>query len=96
MIELIDKKEVLKIIDESGDLGEAHGSINYNCNPILTIPSNPTNGDMIKALYPSVVIRVVTDSQIGISFFNDQSEITWIPMDWWRAPYREENNDAKH
>ena len=47
-----------------------------------------TNGDVIKAMFPSVVIRVVIESQIGISFFDSQNEINWIPIDWWNAPYK--------
>ena len=57
-MELINKEEVLKIIDEAGDTGEAHGDINCNCNVILTIPDNPTNGDILKAIFSSASVEV--------------------------------------
>lgn len=63
--------------------------------PVLTIPENPTNGSLVKSMFPSVVIRVVTESQIGISFFDNQNEITWIPIEWWNAPYRMESEDKE-
>ena len=51
---------------------------------VLTIPDNPTNGDMIKALFSDVhyvlasqgTPRVVTN--LGASF----------DLDWWNAPYK--------
>lgn len=55
----------------------------------IPIPKDTTNGNIIKSMFPSVVIRVITESQIGISFFDNQNEITWIPIEWWNAPYKE-------
>jgi len=86
MIELIDKKEVLKIIDESGDLGEAHSSINYNCNPILTIPNNPTNGDMIKAIFRHIKGSVLTDhKEVMVVSYKDF-------INWLNAPYKSDSD----
>ena len=54
----------------------------------IELPENATNGDMIRAIFPSIVIRVITESQIGISLFDNQNKITWIPIEWWNAPYK--------
>ena len=60
---------------------------------VLPIPNNASNGDVIKDIFPECVLRVVTETQVGISFIDNQSEITWIPSSWWYAPYKE-NSDA--
>lgn len=49
---------------------------------VLSIPENPTNGDMIVSLYPNLryVIqngRVVTTIGVATSF----------DLDWWNAPW---------
>ena len=55
----------------------------------LTLPENPTNGDMIRALFPNnkyvegekfVIIQGVTEN---ISLWNN----------WWNAPYKLESED---
>lgn len=74
----IDEEEYRQIVDDNWFIPLFVTSIFKRGVPL---PKNSTNGDMIKTLYPSIVIRVVTESQIGISFFNNQSEITWIPID---------------
>lgn len=66
-----------------------------SASTVFIIPENPTNGDMIKNMFPSVVIRVVTESQIGISFFANQNEITWIPIEWWDALWKTESEDKE-
>lgn len=85
-MELINKDEVLKIIDEAGDLGEAHGDINCNCNVILTIPDNPTNGDILRAIFPSASVEV-RDISVYIKV-GDCAPIGFNRK-LWDAPYKE-------
>lgn len=54
---------------------------------VLTIPENPTNGDVLIALYPNLKYcihndRVVTTIGIASSF----------DLKWWNAPWKENNN----
>lgn len=89
-MELINKDEVLKIIDESGDTGEAHGDINYNCNVILTIPDNPTNGDILKAIFPDVEYKIIRKLS-GCDYIEvklDNINRHQFELDWWNAPYK--------
>ena len=72
-----------------------------NAPTVLTIPDNPTNGDMIKALWN------LSDNDIDIGFgtvyvytnirvFNGQDrERLFFNKDWWNAPYKE-NKDANN
>ena len=84
MIELIDKEDALDACRAEVWEGEALADIN-STKPILTIPENPTNGDMIKAIFPNVEVKEKNNGYevyfgIGtaIQFFNHQ---------WWNAPY---------
>ena len=59
------------------------------CNPLavkkaVVIPENPTNGDVIKALFPTIktkeyrtFIRVI-----------DGEEYCSINYEWWNSPYK--------
>lgn len=97
MLELIDKEEVLKIIDEAGDTGEAHGNINYKCNPILTIPNNPTNGDMIKVMFPNIDfydMAFTVHATTNVTSNGVKGGISYdFWKEWWNAPYREDKAD---
>ena len=66
---------------------------------VLTIPKNPTNGDMIKAMFPQYIYE-------NITYKVCLSENEWKPsrkvirmngehsvdfdIDWWKAPYERE------
>ena len=91
-MELIDKEEVLKIIDEAGDVGEAHGDINCNCNIILTIPNNPTNGDVIKAIFFNIESKLDEKTGIILVKWTDGTTKTF-KASWWNTPYEVESKD---
>ena len=59
-----------------------------NAVDISLISEVTTNGDIIKFLFPYTRIRYATRDLIGITFFDNQSEITIIDYDWWRSPYK--------
>ena len=49
---------------------------------VLTIPENPTNGDMIKALFPDISITEIGGGAT-IVVANDYR----FNSTWWNAPY---------
>ena len=49
---------------------------------VLTIPENPTNGDMIKALFPDISITEIGGGAT-IVVANDYR----FNSNWWNAPY---------
>ena len=65
-----------------------------NAPTVLTIPENPTNGDMIKALFDTKIKDIeiyLTKMYVFIHFKDGNSMRVW--KDWWNAPYKrgEEN-----
>lgn len=61
---------------------------------ILTIPDNPTNGDMIKAMFPYIEIKDNCDMYYSVNIENlsiDKGLNTvGFRKDWWNAPYKDE------
>ena len=60
------------------------------------IPDNATNGDVIKALFPSAIEDAYqpTDKVIAIRNLeggNRKNNITPFLLDWWNAPYKAES-----
>ena len=54
------------------------------------LPEHPTNGDMIKALFPNNHYEV---SSVSINDFNEAmieclEDDTYFDLDWWNAPYK--------
>ena len=59
---------------------------------VLTIPENPTNGDMIKALFPNIEIydsEKMESVYTGIPFGKYIGANVDCMRDWWNAPYKE-------
>lgn len=56
---------------------------------ILTIPDNPTNGDMIKAIFPDTEIEgnggegAIQSIAVNIGYGT-----SYFALDWWNAPYK--------
>ncbi len=48
-----------------------------------------TNGKKIKAMFPSMKVGFITDSQIGIYFVKNQHNAVVFSLDWWNAEYKE-------
>ena len=55
----------------------------------ISLPENPTNGDIIRALFPNAIIHifeclnsvnVITDETLNAQTFD---------LDWWNAPWHE-------
>ena len=66
----------LKSIQRGTPLPKGHG--------VLTIPENPTNGDMVKALFG---VDVVDDFNYTFGVKLNNSNYIQINKDWWNAPY---------
>lgn len=89
MIELIDKEDAISACNAQVWEGEALADIKNCIKPVLTIPENPTNGDMIKAIFPNCKLKVLTDKKEVVALeLKDVKE-------WWNAPYKAESEDKE-
>lgn len=57
--------------------------------PILTIPENPTNGDVLKAMFPDASVLTETDMIVVV----DIDRSTHFSKDWWDAPWKKGNDE---
>lgn len=57
---------------------------------VFEFPENPTNGDMIKAIFPNVKTRDNSDDFITYTF--DGIVGTMVEKAWWNAPYKKESD----
>ena len=76
-----------------------NSNIKYNriiCNEIqcIPIPHNPTNGEVIEAVFPEAKISydVITDC-MSVYFRKDDEKL--FDKEWWDAPYSESNKAFK-
>jgi len=53
------------------------------------IPDSATNGDVIKALFPCIEVRLVNDDTL-VQYTLDGFVGNTVTRDWWNAPYRKE------
>lgn len=65
---------------------------------VLTIPKNPTNGDMIKAMFPNFrqTYYFELTETCEIDYFRNGKEICEIRCsnEWWNAPYKVESEEV--
>lgn len=101
---LIDANATMKMIEEAKVKYETSRTFAENIirfsKPVFIIPENPTNGDMIKALFPKGKVKhepSITHDRMVFSFpdgtyFGAECRFN---TEWWNAPYeREENENA--
>lgn len=55
---------------------------------MIAIPNNATNGDMIKAIFPSIESRLDEKTGIMLVKWTDGTTKTF-KASWWNAPYKE-------
>ena len=48
------------------------------------VPDDPTNGDVIKAMFPNMEI-MITDERV---FLRDKTIVMIYPLSWWNVPYQ--------
>lgn len=63
------------------------------CNPLavkkaVVIPENPTNGDVIKSLFPNELLTSITSTL----WWGDNMSFN---KDWWNAPYKAERSGSR-
>lgn len=93
MIELINKEDALDACRAEVWEGEALADIN-STKPILTIPENPTNGDMIKAIFnPYKICKYEFNVHIYMTErdFEESDYQMKYDRSWWNAPYKAES-----
>lgn len=63
-----------------------------NAPTVFTIPENPTNGDMIKAMFPYIEIKDNCDMYYSVNIENLSTDkglnTIGFRKDWWNAPYK--------
>ena len=65
----------------------------YYAPTVLTIPDNPTNGNMIEALFPNCVL----DSNFGGAVITSiNGETQYWRMKWWNSPYKRGDTDGSN
>ena len=88
---LIDANETMKMIDEAKVKYETSKNFAENIirfsKPVFIIPENPTNGDMIKAMFPEVKMWGESEQTLDYSLGGMVHRVT---KSWWNAPYRKE------
>ena len=57
------------------------------------IPDNATNGDVIKAMFPSM--NVANDQEWFIHLQDGKGNIIKTSKEWWDAPYKGETHENK-
>ena len=59
----------------------------------IHIPENATNGDMIKAVFPNIIVEYGYGLAIGVDFgVGGERDLS---RDWWNAPYKRGDTDGK-
>jgi hypothetical protein len=89
MTELIDANATMKMIEEAKVKSEnsrtfAENIIRFS-KPVLIIPENPTNGDMIMALFPNASL---TEHEGGATIA--VAHTYKFNSTWWNSPYNRE------
>lgn len=62
------------------------------------LPSNPTNGDMIKALFPDAKVNVAKYSyviEVKLPYHTEYDTGLLCDRGWWNTPYKEEDEDGR-
>lgn len=84
--------EVIKVDDCGSNIGDYDIPIH---NAII-IPKGATNGDMIKAMFPNLIITVCSEAKpipyVMVIGENYEYNLTY-PLDWWNAPYKVADNE---
>ena len=66
-----------------------------NASTVLTIPDNPTNGDVIKAIFPDAKITEYLDL-VQVEIIVKGLNLVEIECDinWWNAPYKRGTDES--
>ncbi len=56
--------------------------------PVISIPENLTNGDMIKAMFPNIESIDAPLMKIYVYVYTKDNKCMRFDSDWWHAPYK--------
>lgn len=91
---IIDKSELTALLRGEDLKIQPKGNIKGFC---VEIAGNATNGDMIKALFPSASVtdHFILGSPIGniIYIRLEKHQEMRVQEDWWNAPYKVESGE---
>lgn len=59
-----------------------------------TLPNKPTNGDVIKFMFPDAKIILASNFEIGFQPLGE-NWIIWCKQEWWNKPFKGENVGRK-
>ena len=59
----------------------------------VSIPDNATNGDVIKAMFPSDKGELKDTNDNVLAYILDDLFMLYLSDYWWNKPYKGENND---
>ena len=79
------QREVVTEVVSIDTLNERH----KDCPIKAEIPDNATNGDVIKTMFPDLIMPLSKSSNIVHTRFGDK--VQDFDKKWWNAPYKEES-----
>ena len=102
MSDLVKMPDIINIYN-TYDSEEAREQV-IKLSPInaIVIPDNPTNGDMVKVMFPNAEIKMIKSDSTGyIAVYvrigkgdKNGADFNYFDYDWWNAPYlKGENNE---
>lgn len=62
-----------------------------DCPIIAELPDNPTNGEMLMAIFPDTIIKYIGFSVVVITT-DDSGMEQEFSREWWDAPYNRKEN----
>ena len=70
---------------------DIHGDIEGDYEIIADLPRNPTNGEVIKAMFPNIQWDNECDGVFYGYKTNDRMmAMLGVDFNWWNSPYRKE------
>jgi hypothetical protein len=93
---IIDNSDLTKLLRGEDLLIRPTGNIKGFC---MEITGNPTNGDMIMAMFPKAIKSnfIYSDEDMKdyrIIYLDDYEEMR-VSYDWWHAPYKREVKESE-
>lgn len=81
--------EVIKV----EDCGENIGDYDVSIYKAILIPKNATNGNVIKAMFPSMIIQ--ERNNVTLDIRGKTVEFTGMALrEWWNTPYNTESEET--
>jgi hypothetical protein len=93
---IINKSDLTKLLRGEDLAIQPMGNIKGFC---MEITGNPTNGDMIMAMFPEAIKSnfIYSDEDMKdyrIIYLDDYEEMR-VSYDWWHAPYKREVKESE-